>query len=361
MNSKILVITWNTQSNRLAESINLETLKTNRETGYLWRQGSVSDFWIPLKEKIKQENPFAVIIGFQEDVSPGSYFHSHLLPEEMTKIGYEFYDRTTLMGFGQTSVEAISQADLFLRGLRLSVYLKNGSRIKLRYQSQSYTSSIFRNKGGVSIYLSLPNDEVLAIVNTHFPFESNSLIEMVQKKNFMIRQNSLFAQNSFYNEMYQKLIIESPARPQYILVFGDLNYRILPFVNYSAKQTGELLLECIKTNPQEYTNLINKHDELTQQLNKGNIYPFKEGIMNNGPCFAPTCKMKKDRKPGNTKISDYSLGKYDQRVPSHAGRILYNTLATGRLTFECTEYDRFDYGVMSKSDHTGVLGIFTIS
>lgn len=361
MQTNILVITWNTQSNRLAESINPETLKTHRETGYLWRQGSISDFWIPLKEKIEKERPFAVVIGFQEDVRPGSYFHSHLLPEEMDKIGYEFYDRSTLMGVGQTTAEGLANADVFVRGIRLSVYLKKGSRIKPRYQSESYHSSLFRNKGGIAVYLSLPNDEVVAIINTHFPFDASSLIETVQKKNFMIRQTALFNQNNFYNEMYQKLVIEAPARPQYLILLGDLNYRILPFQNYSAKQTGEILLKTLSENPEEYSQLIDKYDELRQQIRKGNVYQVREGIKDVGPCFAPTCKMNRERDPGESGLENYSLGKYDQRVPSHADRILYQSLETATRTLECLEYDRFDYGVMAKSDHAGVLGTLVIN
>lgn len=360
MQANILVITWNTQSNRLSESINPETVKSHRETGYLWRQGAISDFWIPLKEKIQKESPFAVVIGFQEDVRPGSYFHSHLLPEEMEKIGYEFYDRSTLMGIGQTSVDGLSQGDLFVRGIRLSVYLQKGSRIKPRYQTESYHSSVFRNKGGIAVYLSLPNDEVVAIINAHSPFEPNSLIETVQKKNFMIRQTALFAQNNFYNEMYQKLVMESPARPQYLILLGDLNYRILPFQNYSAGQTGEVLLKTLSESPQEYSLLIDKHDELRLQIRKGNIYPMKEGIRDVGPHFAPTCKMCRERSPGEHKLTNYSLGKHDQRVPSHADRILYQNLETAARKLDCTEYDRFDYGVMVRSDHAGVLGTYVI-
>ena len=357
----ILAFSFNTQSNRLVESLSPDVVEGHRENGYLslisptaWRySGSIPDFWTPLSEKIQQEHPMIIAIGFQEDVRPGSYFHSHLLPEQMTLLGYRLYDRTTLMGVGQTTATGLIQADPFVRGLRLSVYVHSEfkSHRGTSWPALSYAPSLFRNKGAVAIYVTLPNNEVLAIVNTHFPFDSQSLTTTVIKRDLMIRQNAVLAQDRFFNEAYRELILDAPARPAHVLFMGDLNYRIDPFMDWSARETGAILLRTLETSPEQYAELIDRHDELRQQLRKGNLYPMLEGIENKGPVFAPTCKMEQTRTPGLFRIWDYSLGKSDQRVPSHCDRILH-------LNLTCTEYSRFDHGVMAKSDHAGVIGVY---
>lgn len=359
----ILAYSWNSQSNRVAESLSPEVIEEHRDVPYLslispraWRyQGVLPDFWTPLEAKIKKDQPKIVSVGFQEDVRPGSYFHSHFLPEQMTALGYRLYDRATLMGVGQTTVTGLTQADPFVRGLRLSVYLHTDfrSRRAVDWKSRTYSPSFVRNKGAVAIYVTLPDNEVLAVINAHFPFDAKSLNETVLKRDLMIRHNAVLIQDRFFNEAYRYLVLEAPSKPKYVLFMGDLNYRIDPFIDWSARETGKLLLETLAGSKEKYQELIDQHDELRQQMKKENLYPLLEGIDDKGPIFAPTCKMVQNRPPGRFLLQDYSLGKMDQRVPSHCDRILYKEMT-------CLEYDRFDHGVMSKSDHAGVIGLYQI-
>lgn len=354
---KLFVITWNTQSNRFTETMNSEIVHQHREADYTtWRYcGHIPDFWQELSTKISAINPTVVIVAFQEDARPGSYFHSHLLPEEMSKLNYTLYDRTTLMGVGQTSVNGLSEGDVFVRGLRLSVYMHAQARLQTEPQwtSLSYTPSFFRNKGAVAIYLTLPNRKVLAIVNMHLPFDATSLSQTVEQKDAMIRQNAVFCQDQFYNEAYRKLVLEAPSRPDYSLVMGDLNYRMCAFIDWSAQKTGQVILNTLKDIP-EFIKLINTYDELRQEFKRGNIYTLSEGVEDSGPLFPPTGKLKHKRDPGEIDIDAYSLGKKDQRVPSFPDRILHSP------EIKCTEYARFDNGIMTKSDHAAVIGIYSI-
>lgn len=361
--TSILAFSYNSQSNRLAENISPDVVENNRDVSYIsmmspktWRyQGDVPDFWTPFEEKIKQEQPKIVTVGFQEDVRPGSYFHSHFLPDRMKGLNYSLHGRTTLMGIGQTTATGLSQADPFVRGLRLSVYVHSDFRYprSTNCKDRFYSSSFFRNKGAVAIYITLPDNEVLAIINTHFPFDATSLNKTVLKRDLMIRHNSIMLQDQFFNEAYRYLVLEAPVRPKYVLLMGDLNYRIDPFVNWSAYETGKILLETLQSSPEEYQKMVDQHDELRKQFRKGNLYPFLEGIDDRGPIFAPTCKMEKDRPAGSCRLEDYSLGKLDQRVPSHCDRILHQKMI-------CLKYDRFDHGVMVKSDHAGVVGLYQV-
>lgn len=349
METTILSFTWNTQSCRLAESMDPETVKGHRKgsTSYWRYESDIPDFWTTLSQKIKDKNPTIVAIGFQEDVYPGSYFHSHLLPEEMPKLGYTLFDRIKLMGVGRTSFMALGRADLFVRGLRLSVYLRADAAGKIRRMNpaNTYTNSVFQNKGAAGIYLTLPDKRVLAIINTHLPFDAQSLRESVHKQDPYIRQDAVFIQNQFYNETYRRLFKTTIADE--VILMGDLNYRITPYLNWSAEQTGIDILE----HPEKAL----QGDELRYQMNKGNIYPLSEGIDNLGPQFLPTCKMQKGRISSKVTIESYSLGKEDQRVPSYCDRILNSS------GVNCLEYDRFDTGMMNKSDHAGVIGLYKLN
>ena len=348
----IFSFTFNTQSCRLAESMDSDIVREHREgSASYWRyEAYIPDFWPTLSNKIKEKKPTIVAIGFQEDVYPGSYFHSHLLPEEMPKLGYTLFDRVKLMGVGRTSFMGLGRADPFVRGLRLSIYLRANAvgKIRKEYAPNTYTNSIFQNKGAVGIRLTLPDKRVLAILNAHLPFDAKSLRDSVHKQDPYIRQDAVFVQNQFYNETYRRLFIAPSA--DVVIFMGDLNYRMAPYLNWSAEQTGTDLLE--------HPEKAMQGDELRYQMNKGNVYALFEGIDNLGPQFLPTCKMQKGRLSSinaEITIESYSLGKEDQRVPSYCDRILYSS------GVNCLEYDRFDVDMMNKSDHAGVIGLYVVS
>src|SRR5579884_858665 len=87
----IFVFSWNTESVRLSETLSVEEATVNRQnylSGYRFSY-HVPDFFPYLTELIQHKNPDIVVIGFQEDAYPGSYFHSHLLIQEMPKYGYK--------------------------------------------------------------------------------------------------------------------------------------------------------------------------------------------------------------------------------------------------------------------------------
>ena len=368
----IFTICWNSQSVRLCESLDPEVVAEHRKSspyvyGYFnvpssWLYSCENpDFMIPLLEKIRKQNPTIIVVAFQEDVYPGSYLHSHLLPEVLPQYGYTLVDRSVLMGMGKTTATGLYNADIVTRGLRLSVYVRSNvsSEIKEASQALVYTNSYFRNKGACAIYLTLPTNENLAIIDAHLPFDAKSLKDSVLKQDDLIRDNSVYDQDIFYNEAYRTLVLDAPAKPVYVLFMGDLNYRIKPFNNWSSQATGTRLLETLRIDPNQYTQLIKQYDEYWQQAAKKNIYLFNEGINNNGPQFSPTCKMAKPRPIDTVDIFSYKIGEFYQRVPSHCDRILYTTLRSTGPQLICVEYNRFDYGNTVKSDHALVYGTFT--
>lgn len=394
---KILIFSWNTQSVRLYESLDDDEIEYNRSgLGLQWPYHcEKADFFPRLAEQITEKDPDIVAIGFQEDAEPGSYFHSHLLPEEMPKLGYNLVKRAKLIGVGKVTYDSAWDLDIRLRGLRLSVYAKPqlaGAMLiteqDMRYQlgnngQSSYvcTSNITRSKGAICAYLMIPNRGTIAIINSHLPFNSRSLITSRRQNNYMLRQNELCHSNLCFNNIYENLVLYPPMRdkPVHVIYFGDLNYRL------SDERDSTIVCEELlkNSNNKEYLEkLYRDHDELLQQMEKGNIYKFQEGVDNRGPNFIPTCKMNKERistefrenidsiiddlGDNSDGISDvcFKLGRYNQRVPSYTDRILYTRVDTrpDKYHLKCSYYDRFDHGeCMKKSDHAAVLALLTLS
>lgn len=359
--SKVLCFTWNTQSNRLGESLDKDIIEEHRNS-YLsaWKYPCIiPDFFVFMKNKILESRPNFVCFSLQEDVKPGSYFHSHLLPEEMPKIGYKLIYRSSKMGVGKTSYQGLSDGDLFMRGIRISVYGLAEDDWDYQPKEKHFVNSIFQNKAATAIYLTGMNEEGIAFINLHSPFDSSSLNETVLKKDEYIRQTAVFDQNKFFNGMTRTLVKEAPIDLDYVFCMGDLNYRYFPFAKWSADLTGQIILSLIKSD--EPIQELRANDELRVQMAKFNIYNWDEGVNNIGPKFFPTCKMLHSRKAGSHTIKDYSLGRVDQRVPSHCDRILYLTENKLKFNVTCLEYDRFDVGTMVNSDHAGVYSSFFVN
>lgn len=394
---RILVFNWNHQGVRIGESLDLDELDSHRESytsGYLYDY-QLADFLPQIMNRVQRVKPHLFVFGSQEDASPGSYLHSHLLIQELQKIGYSLLERTRLMGVGRVSVKALQQGDLKLRGIRLSVYchqtilpamLQARQQLEKKFQDlaaagsiesaslvQEYVSnSLTRNKGASCCYLPLPTGKVLALICAHLPHDSKSLLETKERDDTLVRQTAIQHINICFNYIYQKFVTQIPLVSS-VLYLGDLNYRL-------PGQTQELNQ---LTNPNLLHQLYLERDELYAQMRIGNIYSLEEGVANRGPEFLPTCKMRHDRfnfgridqqktcrdstgidqqKTEKLETSQlYNLGKRGQRFPSWADRILYKSLDhSSRL--DCLEYDSLDYpGVMSLSDHQMVYGLFQLA
>ena len=388
---KIMVFSWNTESVGLCETMDANLAEYNRTSisTYIpglttWRyQCDIPDFYPKFSEFIVQNSPDLVIIGFQEDRHPGSYFHSHLLPVEMPKIGYGLVKRTKLMGVGVTSYKGMLQGDLFERGIRVSIYAKahlvpviEREEVEMRAvigndgQSEYVCSSfITRGKGATVSYVILPGFGRLAFICCHLPFNARSLITERAYRNKMLRQNEINQSNICFNNIIESLVLFKEPMPTHVIFFGDFNYRLA-----DPRPASEVANEFNeKSDDMGFIHdMYVSYDELREQMRRKNIHEFSEGINNQGPTFTPTCKMSKDRSrevyiEGDNELQaidsadSWKVGKQDQRVPSWCDRILYQKFSEDNHNIICTYYNRFDVGtVMSKSDHAGVISIFEL-
>jgi hypothetical protein len=373
---KIMVFTWNTESVNLSETLDKDKADSNRHSFFTsWRYSChLPDFFPQFSNKITSNNPDIVVIGFQEDRYPGSYFHSHLLPEEMPKIGYGLVKRTKLMGFGKTSYDGLWNGDLYQRGIRISIYAKfnlvsiiEKEELNMRQSMGNngqleYSANILRSKGAVASYIMLPGFGHLAFVCCHLPFNARSLITERVHKNRMLRQNELNESNIVFNNIIEKLVFDQDQIPTHVIYFGDFNYRLADM--RPASEVASEFLEK-KDDIDHISKMYAVYDELHEQSVKQNIYEFSEGVNNQGPTFMPTCKMVKGRDTEEYNLTDgtecWKIGREDQRIPSWCDRILYKKIGDDGHTLKCVDYDRFDIGsTMSKSDHAGVIGIFEL-
>lgn len=374
---KIMVFTWNTESINLSETLDIDKADNNRSSYFSsWRYSChLPDFFPNFSAKISETQPDLIVIGFQEDRYPGSYFHSHLLPEEMPKLGYSLVKRTKLMGFGKTSYTGLWNCDLFQRGIRLSVYAKfhlasiiEKEEFDMRQSignngQLEYAANVIRSKGAVASYIMLPGFGRLAFVCCHLPFNARSLITERVKKNKMLRQNELNQSNVVFNNIIETLVLEQDQIPTHVVYFGDFNYR-LSDMRPASEVAAEFLEK--KKDIEHINKMYLIYDELHNQTLRENIYEFCEGVDNQGPTFMPTCKMVKGRDTDEYSLTEgtecWKIGREDQRIPSWCDRILYKRFNDDGHNLKCVEYDRFDVGyTMSKSDHAGVIGIFELS
>jgi len=378
---KIMIFSWNTESISLGGTLDKEEYDIDNKTyskilNNLKYKCYIPDFYKELYNFIKDNNPDILVVGFQEDRFPGSYFHSHLLPKELTKLNYQLLKRNKLMGVGITTYKGLLNCDTFVRGLRLSIYVRkdkiNISVIENKNERYICTSLLTRSKGGVilSINIELMNNKHIRIgfICAHLPFNSKSIIDERLYTNKMLRQNELNITNTCFNKIIENLVLDNNINYDYIIYFGDLNYRI------SEHRPADTIANELLSNDSQYIKeLYENFDELKCQMDKQNIYKFNEGIDNNGPIFLPTCKMLKNRdfknrdlkntnlKNTNLNNINWKLGKYNHRIPSWCDRILYKKYTKNNHNIKCIYYDRFDFGAtMAKSDHAAVMSIFVI-
>lgn len=369
---KIMVFSWNTESISISETLDVDSSHNKYLPGFNYNC-NIPDFYPKLVQFITDNDPDLIVIGFQEDRYPGSYFHSHFLPVEMPKLGYSLVKRTKLMGIGVTTYKGLLKGDLFERGLRLSIYGKKNlvpliekEEVNMRNivgndgQDEYVCSSVItRGKGAIASYIMLPGYGRLALICCHLPFDATSLLLERKYKNKMLRQNAINKSNICFNNIIEQLVLFKDPIPTHVIYFGDFNYRLTD-LRPAAEIATQFRLEI--DNHEFIKDMYNNYDELKEQMNRGNIYPFLEGVDNQGPIFIPTCKMMKERNGVEVKL--WETGRNNQRTPSWCDRILYrkfNDQEKDGHQLKCVYYDRFDVGMtMAKSDHAAVLALFEL-
>jgi hypothetical protein len=273
-------------------------------------------------------------------------------------------DRRTLMVLSvpfsvtpPTTYKALKNWEYRPRGLRLAVFKNKISKIDIySVEKSSFICPGIRNmltygKGGVVINLRTSAGSC-SFLNIHLPFDSFSLVKPKE-----LRTEAVRWQANCFNHLYKNTT--DIYNPDYIIVMGDLNFRVKIDNNSNSLQIAQKIFS--EKDEMDYNlKLISENDELTLLKADGVLPNLIEGVDNKGPQFLPTCKMLQGRSDTNYGIDSYLLGSIYQRAPSWCDRILYKSFDPN-YTIKCIEYDRWECGDMVLSDHTSVYSIIELS
>ena len=378
---KILCMTWNT------ESINICAYGTDNK----WYGKTYPPLFRPdkcykaiqlinrIKDMVLLNSVDILVFGFQESAKPGDYFMSFSLPQFLKDIGYVLIKRERAIGAGLTTLTKRK-----LRGLRMSVFAKRSiyENIDIKVASSSFrpcgsnvfekmTQEIVRGKGGLQFTIDIDGFRRYMFVNYHLPFKASRLNPTNPDKDLL-----LSLQTECFKGTYKKFIEEN--KPDYSFVFGDLNYRV-------KGMNENQMFNQDNTIKKNYNHWYENYDELNRLIKEisetdkalegwedieiGKVIlsehykGFREGPNDDGPGFAPTCKMMKGRGLDCTDRFCYQVTHKDGnlRLPSWCDRILYSHRNANKPHIEAIIYDRIDSDVaMTCSDHAGVYGIFNI-
>ncbi len=336
-------------------------------------------------------SPNIIVIGFQE-----SRLFSSTINDKFNRFRNTFrsnddeYDQNNLMvhvtrylkNNNYTCVKKHKKkglgekGNMFLRGLRLRVYVDNQSlrRKDVKISSLfsvtcgltnasrvSNISSKFNylrksqpfGKGAIGMTIKI-NDIDFFIVTAHLPF-NDKLDDLGQS----LRLGCL-----------QQALSSSDVQRKPGFIFGDLNFRI--------RKNGEgLNLDNFPSNNFEYKDLKGFGLIDTLEKNVNNNLQLQEGVRNEGPTFHPTCKLLTMKKADNDCVMDdegkistkcYNRKKVEvvesstviiKRVPSYCDRILYSENIN--FNIRCEKYFALYTNDLKKSDHAAVGGLYTIS
>jgi hypothetical protein len=358
--AKILALCWNSNGINICETLS-RTVKEEARKGYkqIYTQDcEYADFLPELKSLIDKSNADIVCIGFEQDSNTGTYFHSKLLPHVMeSDLPYRQIYRDTVSGMSGITPGA----------LRMSIYGKGGwgkSTLKKNYEC----SSLKDGTGGMSCVLDL-NGQLLAVINAYVAFDKDSVKKArsavgnyAKDENTigdpLVRQDALNYANICYNGIIRQLVLNLKVKPDYVILMGDLNYRTNQMDSFAETVASLFAKQANTSLPGFAKSYYEKFDELHQQMERGNIYKYDEGINNGGPAFAPVCVMKKKR---NCRSDPECWDTKDEHIfPSWCNRILYkNYVSSDKMC--CLLYNSFDEGdTMKKSKNQAVYALFQI-
>ena len=375
---KVLVWSWNSESARFSESVESRRAESSIEwTGALPTLAIACEppsFVRAMAERVHEEQPELVVVGLQEDPKPGSYWLSDALPQLLT--GYALLEKTRLMGVGLTTWTRCYS----MRGLRLSVFVKQDWAPAQHIQASVYEhvcrgAALTRNKGGVAIVLDIPGHGKLELINAHLPFDSSSL------GTFRQRHEAKQKQADHLEQLHAALVLGA-VQPlaDHVILMGDLNFRLDVFLTDEPSTVGpqgiadRLFPEFAELGPNA---VYRKRDELLQVLEQSAwLRGYREGADDQGPDFAPTCKLRKQRPAESAELSldwlrstlqvQAEHGSLGPRTPGFADRILFRsfaghhgTSAADSHSLRCTAYERWDLSPLS--DHAAVMAVLDLT
>lgn len=380
----IMCFTWNAEGLRICETSSKKNADKKRKTFFGKKKSCIApNFFFSISQYINSKKPDLVVMCTQEEDESDTYFHSEFLPHNLGDIDYE-----------QVAREKLGKVGNVASGGKYPNRDPKGSAIRMSiYAREPILDKIFIVDEKSDTFALPPQDSALSICKqdkrksgalvTYLEYRSNSATKIAFISAIIPSQDDLFdiklnpneykdlnesTNNIFLFRMFDKFITQlvDAEKPNHIFLIGDLNYNIdldgqtvADIIGYIDNGTFNQELEG------SGEKLLYPRDGLVDALTKAPLIGFGEGVLGEGPRFAPTSSLKVDRaeecdvqgKVPKTCFNDQKIGWRD--------RILYKNVSIGgtkpaNVVF-CTSYYRIDTANMHKSTHAGVVGYFRIT
>lgn len=380
----VMCFAWNASGLKLCETMSRTAADAARKgiRGFVTlKQPCVTpDFFEVIRGYINDRRPSLVVMSTEDEDSSGTYFHSDLLPKGMKEVGYGLLKRDKLPGIGEAAALVpqlrVPSGKPSGSALRVSIYAQNELLPGLRIE-EKLISNFFPNNGMVEKSCAQGNHMSGAIgtyvwherygkflfISAHLVAGINALRVGVDLDYKTYRMAARAGNSLCLISMMDTFVdsVNTVAKPDHIFLLGDLNYDIV----VPGKEGRELLLYVSKDISANAMRALRPYDELTQARKEIPLLDFKEGVNDQGPLFAPTWKLNRNRGekcvpgPDTTKIETGCFA--DIRTGGGAGwhdRILYKDNLQSNYVANCVEYNRLDIMNMHASSHAGVTALF---
>lgn len=384
----IMCFTWNASGLRLCETLSQDKANLSRKGFFVTKKPCLTpNFFEEIRIAINTRQPGLVVMSTQDEDSNDTYFHSKLLPNSMTEIGYSLLKRDKLDGVGEAAsgvvLTRVPTGTPSGSALRISIYARNEIIKDLHVENihqkgilnffsrnnkavSTKTTCVQGNRisGAIATYVWHDMYGKFVFIATHLPSGVKPLRIRKDLDYQSYRAASKSANNICLIKLYNEFItsISQDLRPDHIFLLGDLNYDIV----IPDKRNVEIISELASNLSAAKLKSLQKFDELNKAMEDVPLNGFKEGVSAEGPLFMPTWRLARGRRdacsPSDNinSVQTSCFGAPNDELGSVGwhDRILYKELMTSNYIAHCTDYNRIDIKNIHASTNAGVLGFF---
>ncbi len=376
------------------------------------------------RAKAKGEQPHILVFTTQGEPENRSYFNEFLDTNPSFFSGYVRQSYEKLKGISEVQSGGKKRLyDDSTGALRQSIYVdynlepyiekvtEDATVFKTGSWNETQTArgkDKSRNLGAIVTYLKIAKYGIFGFISVHLPsgIKRFGITEGdVHDEDYQYYRETMIAANRmFLVRIIKKFILDFKQKVElnYVLLMGDLNYGISePITGPRGSATGtkkfdslSFISYALSGQPPGYARkkaaaniaqyLYYNYDELYKELtqSKTRLNMFKEGVtvengVGLGPMFLPNWRLEsvdvarrgdrkfEKREPNCFDKSNNIIECYDktQRHVAWKDRILYSSSSSRPEYLPamiCKQYELYDSGNITLSDHAAILGIYTV-
>lgn len=383
----IMCFSWNAAGLKLCETMSQskadEARKGFRAFITLKKPCVAPDFFEEIRAIIYARRPSLVVMSTEDEDDSDTYFHSDLLPKAMPEIGYGQLKRDKLEDVGESAlfsdISRIKSGKPSGSALRMSIYALNQLIPELKFEEKKL-AQFFGNDGQIEVSCK-QGDRISGAIGAHVWHETYGkflfIATHLASGGDALRVGGLIdfsayrsatrsANNLCLISIFSRLIniVPEEAKPDHVILLGDLNYDIV----VPGKTNTQLIPELAGNVNASKIKELQKFDELKRALEDSPLVGFKEGVAGEGPLFLPTWKLARNRPDScvpttdTKKIDNTCFAKMTEGFSGIGwhDRILYKENITSNFMMHCMDYNRMDIKNMHASTHAGVTAFFEL-